>query len=580
MKRLFVLLCLLGIGFSQIFEEEVDDPDEDLLLALLLDRILQPFCVTAADSTELIAHGYSPAAVDSILMWQTRSGQGNPLHHRRPCLEGQDLTILEDDLRQRSWQTKTTFRQRVDISKDFTSTRIVNKGRVHAGWGDWHFLLEQDPGEVLLTDHWVLSVNLGKTWRFDELILGDYHLDIGQGLILRQQGVRRSLNPGSLTRSSNFNVRPHYSSRETRFFRGLAGTFTQGDLQGMIFVSSRSARGRMVNGNFLEDSDGIHPVAADLVHRPINTAGLAGDLTWHKLKLFGGMMIREEISNLSTEFGVSMPLGGSHLIQVHVAGFSGDDSRLLATWRQDTRGMTWAVQFRRYNAQTALAWGAVPAALGAGADNEQGIGFRMRVKLLESLQCSYALESGRPVALTDLTEIHAREQHKLQLIQRLEQGRLQVDLGKKDEVSMDRTDGWPGSIQQVTVSTAALAYSRSLGATVDYKFNLKSAWQGQRAGFLIQQRFSGRQGKMTWFLGFARYAVPEYALRLSMYESGLVESFSFFTAYDDGERWTLILRVDPHPKSMLEMKFSRTRSHTDLEAGEQLDLSLQLSIVL
>jgi len=80
-------------------------------------------------------------------------------------------------------------------------------------------------------------------------------------------------------------------------------------------------------------------------------------------------------------------------------------------------------------------------------------------------------------------------------------------------------------------------------------------------------------------VGLVRYIVPEADLRLSIYESNVVESFSFFTAFNDGQRWFIYFSNHFNKQARMELRLSETSKYESLNYSKQLDFSFQLSVV-
>jgi len=80
-------------------------------------------------------------------------------------------------------------------------------------------------------------------------------------------------------------------------------------------------------------------------------------------------------------------------------------------------------------------------------------------------------------------------------------------------------------------------------------------------------------------VGLVRYIVPEADLRLSIYESNVVESFSFFTAFNDGQRWFIYFSNHFNEQARMEFRLSQTTRYESPNYSKQLDFSFQLSVV-
>ena len=581
---LIFLLCSL-YAFPQsdveVVNEELDDPDESQFLEQLLASIFQRINLETADSADLDTRGYSPRAIESILDWQKQNGRKGTKKWLGKQLHGEDMELFTQDLKHDSESTQIHLRQRLQYSPSMKGWRILNKGRMRNQWGYINVLTEQDPTENQLTDHSVITLSSFSVPHFDNVILGDFHVNWGGGLILNQQGSRSSLNPKSLTRKNLFAMRPHYSSREVDYFHGVASSFSFKNVQGAAFISDRKAIGLISDNNFKEDADGIHPSGKLFEIRRAKTLGLAFETQISKIQLYGSTLLNPDVTpGIVYELGLSRELSVSQFIQVFTNSLSLRDCRLLFTWTYSTKPLILAVQYRRYRSGTETSSGSVFTLLGSSASNEEGLSIRAQIRPGKKIQIRYALETGKSVKLISYDNFRVIQHHKIQLIMKLPHGRCQFDFSRKKEHPIMVGDVWDAQFAQAEISKGAAALLHQFTPGFKYRINLKSAYAGKESALLVQQRISSDRGKWKWTLGYVRYMVPDYTLRMSVYETSVAESFSFFTCYDDGDRWFLYLKHQALQWIDLELKLVQTRSVDKLTASKQLGLSFQMSVVL
>jgi len=561
--------------------EELDDPNEAQYLDQLLDRIFQTFSIETADSLALDEHGYSEQAILSILEWQQQDESVGTPRWLRKQLRGQDKILLKQDLKSAAVQTQSQFRQRLQYSASLKGWRTLNKGRIWNNQIYLNILTEQDPGEDRFTDHAVMTLSSRSVPGFDNLILGDFHVNWGGGLILNQQGSRMSLNPRSLVRQKRLLLRPHYSSREVDYFRGLAGSFSHNNTHGSAFISRRKARGRWDGETFKEDADGIHPMAKSFEIHTLNALGLAVETEVARLRLFGATLIHpDEPKGMEYELGLACSPMGSHSCQIYTNSLDQNNQRILFSWMYSTKPIVLSFQYRRYNSIEEIASGYVPTLLGASAINETGIAFRVQIRPGKKIQIRYALETGGPEQFNSIQDYRTIQHHKAQLVKRLEKGILQLDLSRKLEYPVVEGSIWESRFTNLKITKAAVSLVHPFSAHLNYRVNLKSTFLNRNHALLVQQRLSGERNTWKWSIGYVRYSIPTYPMRLSVYETSVAESFSFYTAYDDGDRWFIYLKQQAHKYVDLELKVVQTRSFDMLVNSKQLALSLQMSIVL
>ena len=100
------------------------------------------------------------------------------------------------------------------------------------------FTLEKDEGESQLTDFKSFHVNFQNKGHWKNITLGDYQLQVGQGLV---SSAGFYIGKGSETvltiRRNQLGVRPYTSTLENNFFRGVAATYQLGKFDVIGFYS-------------------------------------------------------------------------------------------------------------------------------------------------------------------------------------------------------------------------------------------------------------------------------------------------------------------------------------------------------
>lgn len=106
------------------------------------------------------------------------------------------------------------------------------------------FIVEKDAGEKNYLDYYTFHFQLRNKGKLKNLVLGDYQVQFGQGLIC---SAGFSLGKGSeavaTTRRSNLGIRPYGSLLEGGYFRGAAATYQLDkiDLTGFYSFTKRDA---------------------------------------------------------------------------------------------------------------------------------------------------------------------------------------------------------------------------------------------------------------------------------------------------------------------------------------------------
>lgn len=106
------------------------------------------------------------------------------------------------------------------------------------------FIVEKDAGEKNYLDFYTFHFQLRNKGKLKNLVLGDYQVQFGQGLIMSAGfSLGKSSEAIATTRRSNLGVRPYGSLLEAGYFRGAAATYQFGkiDLTGFYSYTKRDA---------------------------------------------------------------------------------------------------------------------------------------------------------------------------------------------------------------------------------------------------------------------------------------------------------------------------------------------------
>ncbi|MFN3785106.1 MAG: hypothetical protein ACK4R6_14405 [Spirosomataceae bacterium] len=100
------------------------------------------------------------------------------------------------------------------------------------------FLFEKDPGEQKTTDYFSGHVQIQQKGNWKNILLGDYQVQFGQGLVL---GAGFFVGKGGETiytiRRSQGGIRPYQSFVESGYFRGAAATYSLDKWECTLFAS-------------------------------------------------------------------------------------------------------------------------------------------------------------------------------------------------------------------------------------------------------------------------------------------------------------------------------------------------------
>ena len=113
----------------------------------------------------------------------------------------------------------------------------------------WGITAEKDAGEKSFTDHLSLFASISKKGVLKNMVLGDYTVNMGQGLIHWQgYALGRSSNMMSSYRQGAL-FRPHTGTDENRFCRGIAVHLQKNAIELAAFVSNKK-----IDANIITDT--------------------------------------------------------------------------------------------------------------------------------------------------------------------------------------------------------------------------------------------------------------------------------------------------------------------------------------
>ena len=130
-------------------------------------------------------------------------------------------------------EIRTQYKQVLEKSKGYL--REDNKGyqgkpfssqlRYNFSYFDrleFSFVADKDAGEPSLIDYYSAQLTLRNISFVQQLTLGDYRLNFGEGLAIGQGFSLSYLNNDAILKNRNFGIKPHRSSTEYGYNRGIA----------------------------------------------------------------------------------------------------------------------------------------------------------------------------------------------------------------------------------------------------------------------------------------------------------------------------------------------------------------------
>lgn len=157
------------------------------------------------------------------------------------------------------------------------------------------FTFEKDAGEVVGFkngrngfDFYSAHLMVENQGVFRKIIIGDYQLQVGQGLIFGA-----GFNPGkgaetvNTVKRNTLGIRPYTSVLETGFFRGIGATIPLGEIEVTAFYSSLNQDGNIQNDSIFNDfEEFVSSIQNSGLHRTTNELSSRDQI---KEQSYGGM---------------------------------------------------------------------------------------------------------------------------------------------------------------------------------------------------------------------------------------------------------------------------------------------------
>jgi hypothetical protein len=218
--------------------------------------------------------GWDQTLIDKVLPFVTVTGSANtmPFQERiRHASQHYLMLRYERTLeKSRGYQTSDPTLSRFIGSPDQFYLRYRLSQPQDFSFG---LTLEKDPGEKMGPDFYSFHAQLSRRGHWKDLMLGDYQLQVGQGLVLSGgftigKGAESILS----VRRQHLGIRPYTSVMESGFFRGGAATWQQGSisLTGFYSLTRRDASANQDStGGFISSlqQSGLHRTQSEMASR-------------------------------------------------------------------------------------------------------------------------------------------------------------------------------------------------------------------------------------------------------------------------------------------------------------------------
>ncbi|MBQ2396322.1 MAG: hypothetical protein II304_04665 [Bacteroidales bacterium] len=315
-KRLILLFCLtlfllplrsqttddlLERRIKQIEDIEISAESKEELIEFLYSLKTNPLNLNSAKESELQLLGLDDFQIFSLHHYISETGELKSIHELS-VINGFTPQLIEEilpfvcvkpmryqpSLRLDSVFTKgkhelrTQYKQILEKSKGYL--RQDGKGyqgmpfssqlRYNFSYFDrleFSFVADKDAGEPSLIDYYSAQLTLRNISFVQQLTLGDYRLNFGEGLAIGQGFSLSYLNNDAILKNRNFGIKPHRSSTEYGYNRGLAANLKLWNTDLFLFASIDKID---YSGSIL--TTGLHRTESEITKKDSNLARMFG----------------------------------------------------------------------------------------------------------------------------------------------------------------------------------------------------------------------------------------------------------------------------------------------------------------
>lgn len=324
-------------SIEMLIEEQTEDAEDSKLLDRLLQLEANPVDLNSATSNELQRIPYIDAIIATkILEYRVRNQKFYSIHELR-YIEGIDEELYENIIRfvvvksstvdyvkdefgvirsirdQRKGffsnfkvELRSRFSNDLQPSKGYLDTTYLGPrpkfyNRLIARYNDKGFqfmgslLTEKDPGEQSWADHVGGYLEMKAPWILNQVLVGDYTLEFGQGITLwGSYSFSKGSDAVSGIKKKGDGIDSYASVNEVQYFRGVAGRLKlhtpAGDMSLYGFFSNNSINASIdttldMLSSFYED--GYHRTRSELNRKNSSKERLIGGRLLYESKFFG-----------------------------------------------------------------------------------------------------------------------------------------------------------------------------------------------------------------------------------------------------------------------------------------------------
>ncbi len=254
------------------------------------------------------------------------------------------------------------------LENKFEGSKFKSLQKIRFGFGKNYILsitAEKDPGEKSFTDHLAFNFNIKNIGVIENLIIGDYLLEYGQGLALGGNFPKYN----SIDAVTNFNKNrnrmiPYSGTTENGFFRGAAGILSYANLSLSVFYSGNKFDASVDSSGIFSSASaaGLHRTEAELTDKNSVNENMSGLSIVYSTEIFdiGLLHYKSRLSakpsaNLSADFSITSLFYNLSINNFSLFGETSYDNKNIATINTLSFGVnkniSFLVSLRNYPAE-------------------------------------------------------------------------------------------------------------------------------------------------------------------------------------------------------------------------------------
>lgn len=499
------------------------------------------------------------------------------------------------------------------------------------------FTIEKDPGEKLIwdpntkrygMDYYSIHAMVENVWVFDKIVVGDFSLDFGQGLVFGSGvTVGKGTEPVTTIRRNGLGLKPYRSVYESKDFSGVASSLNLGIMNLTLFCSNvyRDASIQSLNVDDYDNfqftsyinSIGLHRTASEIESKhSLSEKSAGGNLRINgirqkleiglnsiyceydktiipsddKYKLF---QFRGK-SNINSSIYVNYHLKKAHLFGETAISQNGGLAHSAGVILNLSSFIQTAIHFRNYEMDYYSITG---NAFGENTivGNEKGIFWGLHIrpsaKLLITTYFDYfsfpwlKYQVDAPSNGNDfLVSVNYKTSENSNL-------RLQYRDKTKSQ-NLSTSDASIVDIQSKRTSRVMIDFDYRIDPSIGLKTWVQSSLvrfgHNRYSGFFIAQDLIYKMKKWSMAGRFALFDADDYDSRIYVYERDMLYVYSVPAFFNKGVRYYVLLKHDISRHISLWLKYAQTKYYNIEKIGsglEEIDgdvkanLSVQMKII-